>query len=355
MSANNCGESKLKRHKLFSAVTVFVLVIVLATSGCTAKSDNAVPGFELEKEITNYSEVSSKFADEMLKSLPKTSEVRRYSLFIQDSANVGYLKSDSEDNVNLFYDSFAEQLKDFDTQIIIFSDPDWAKKKIEKLYAGQDDLNLITNDFGNGNFFDKKTCKDSNSLYGYAMKLSKPLIVISTQCTSLKILEDEENAPIQLSIISHELAHVAQSKISENDHNCYLPNWFIEGQAQAISSIVTTYKGKNYQSQIRSDWFNYNPSGRLDDNENYVSPGSDKGDGGVYSDGSLAIEYLVARSGWEKMKKMMTLASGISGGKCGTLGKMSYFKESFRVVYNQEFQDFQNEVNKYLRWAIDNS
>ena len=345
----------MKRHKLFSTITASILVTVLATSGCTTTSNNSVTGFELEKEIVNYSEVSTMFANEMLKALPESSEVRRYSLYIEDSANVGYLKSAAEDNVNLFYDRFAEQLKDFDTQIIIFSDPDWAKKKIEKIYAGQDDLNLIINDFGNGNFFDKKSCNDTNSLYGYAMKLSKPLIVISAQCTSLKILEDEEKAPIQLSIISHELVHVAQSKISENDGNCYLPNWFIEGQAQAISSIVSSYKGKNYQSQIRSDWFNYNPSGRLDDNEKYVSPGSDKGDGGVYSDGSLAIEYLVARSGWDKMKKMMTLASGISGGKCGTLGKMTYFKESFRVVYNQEFQDFQNEVNKYLRWAIDNS
>jgi hypothetical protein len=107
----------LKRHKLFSAITASILVTVLATSGCTAKSNNSVSGFELEKEIVNYSEVPSMFANEMLKALPESSEVRRYSLFIEDSANVGYLKSDAEDNVNLFYDSFAEQLKDFDTGV----------------------------------------------------------------------------------------------------------------------------------------------------------------------------------------------------------------------------------------------
>jgi hypothetical protein len=345
----------MKRFGFNLSTVASVLVLTLAVTGCSSSSEKSVTGFELEQEIQSYSDVPDMFASEIAKALPTSNKVGSYQLHIENSVNVGYLKSDAERNIELFYSKYENKLADLQINIIIFKNPSWAKKKIETLYASEEDLNLITNDFGNGNFFTKNSCKNSNSLYGYALSMSKPLIVISAQCTSPELLNDSEQAPIQLSVITHELTHVVQDAISEDEENCFLPNWFIEGQAQAISSVISIYEGENYQKEIRADWFNWNPSGRLDDNENYVSPGSDKGDGGVYSDGSLAIEYLVARSGWKKMEKVMVLSSQLAGGKCGSLGKMSYFKGAFRIVYNQEFQDFQNEVNKYLHWSIDNS
>jgi hypothetical protein len=334
-------------------VTIYFAVFsILALSGCTTGFDPEVNQFRKDPPIKKYIDVAKDFKETINENFQKRTYSDRVMVEIEEIVNQGFMKTELMSNVDNFQSRFAENLPDTNIRMIIFKDPKWALKKVKKLYQGEEDLIYVTNDFGKGKYFDKDYCDGQPGLYGYTHPFDEPLILISAQCTPTKYFYNQEKAAVQLSIVSHELVHVAQLFWTSSFDSCYLPNWLIEGQAQALSSVLTVGFGSNTQEIIRQDWFNWNPDGRIDDNEKYIRPGSDEGDGGVYSDGALATEYLVARSGWPKMIKLMKFAETIASGKCNSFSQMYYFKTAFKIIYGQEFQDFQNEVRAYLKWAI---
>jgi hypothetical protein len=308
-------------------VTIYFAVFsILALSGCTTGFDPEVNQFRKDPPIKKYIDVAKDFKETINENFQNRTYSDRVMVEIEEIVNQGFMKTELMSNVDNFQSRFAENLPDTNIRMIIFKDPKWALKK----------------DY----------CDGQPGLYGYTHPFDEPLILISAQCTPTKYFYNQEKAAVQLSIVSHELVHVAQLFWTSSFDSCYLPNWLIEGQAQALSSVLTVGFGSNTQEIIRQDWFNWNPDGRIDDNEKYIRPGSDEGDGGVYSDGALATEYLVARSGWPKMIKLMKFAETIASGKCNSFSQMYYFKTAFKIIYGQEFQDFQNEVRAYLKWAI---
>jgi hypothetical protein len=335
-------------------VTIYFAVFsILALSGCTTGFDPEVNQFRKDPPIKKYIDVAKDFKKTINENFQDGTYSDRVMVEIEEIVNQGFMKTELMSNVDNFQSRFSENLPDTNIRMIIFKDPKWALKKVKELYQGEEDLIYVTNDFGKGKYFDKDYCDGQPGLYGYTYPFDEPLILISAQCTPTKYFFNQEKAAVQLSIVSHELVHVAQLFWTSSFDSCYLPNWLIEGQAQAFSSVLTVGFGSNTQEILRQDWFNWDPDGRLDDNEKYTSPGSGEGDGGIYSDGALATEYLVARSGWPKMIKVMKFAESVAAGKCNSFSQMYYFKTAFRIVYGQEFQDFQNEVREYLKWAIE--
>ena len=325
---------------------------MFALSSCATEVGPEANQFRKEPPLTNFSNVAKNFKKNIDDSFQSGLYSDRIRVEIEESVNKGFMRKGLGPNLDTFQSRFTENLPDTNIRMIIFKDPKWALKKVKELYQGEEDLIYVTNDFGKGKYFDKDYCDGQPGLYGYTYPFDEPLILISAQCTPTKYFFNQEKAAVQLSIVSHELVHVAQLFWTSSFDSCYLPNWLIEGQAQALSSVLTVGFGSNSQEILRQDWFNWNPDGRIDDNEKYIRPGSDDGDGGIYSDGALATEYLVARSGWPKMIKVMKFAETIASGKCNSFSQMYFFKTAFKIIYGQEFQDFQNEVRAYLKWAI---
>jgi hypothetical protein len=334
------------------AISSLAVFSILALSGCATAVNPEVNQFRMDPPIKKYIDVAKDFKKTVNDNFQDGTYSDRVMVEIEDTVNQGFMRTGLRSNVDTFQSRFRDNLPDTNIRMIIFNDPKWALKKVKKLYQGETDIIYVTNDFGKGKYFDNDYCDGQPGLYGYTYPFDEPLILISAQCTPTKYFYDKEKAAVQLSIVSHELVHVAQLFWTSSYDSCYLPNWLIEGQAQALSSVLTVGFGSNTQEILRKDWFNWNPDGRIDDNEKYIKPGSEEGDGGVYSDGALATEYLVARSGWPKMIKVMKFAEAIASGKCNSFSQMYYFKTAFRIIYGQEFQDFQNEVRAYLKWAI---
>jgi hypothetical protein len=339
------------RFRRVATVSLAVFSI-LALSGCATDFDPEVNQFRMDPPIKKYIDVAKDFKKTVNENLKDGPYSDRVIVEIEEAVNKGFIRTGLRSNIDTFQSRFRDNLPDTSIRIIMFNDPKWALKKVKKLYQGETDIIYVTNDFGKGKYFDNDYCDGQPGLYGYTYPFDEPLILISAQCTPTKYFYNKEKAAVQLSIVSHELVHVAQLFWTSSYDSCYLPNWLIEGQAQALSSVLTVGFGSNTQEILRKDWFNWNPDGRIDDNEKYIKPGSEEGDGGVYSDGALATEYLVARSGWPKMIKVMKFAEAIASGKCNSFSQMYYFKTAFRIIYGQEFQDFQNEVRAYLKWAI---
>ena len=340
------------RKKIRLFLSLIMSITPLAACGTTSSVD--LQWFALDKPVSDYSEVSSLFAKRILNSFTLSEPTSEIRVVIEPSANVGFLKLGLASSLEYALQSLGSNLPEKKIHIIIFKNPKWGKGRLQDTYNKNEGIDYVTNDFGRDKFFDKSACDGPPGLYGYTYEFSEPLILISAQCTTSGYLNNPRNSDVGLSIFSHELVHVAQLKWSSGDRNCYLPNWLIEGQAQALSSIFARNSDVQAQSAIRSDWFNWNPNARLDDNEDYSPPGSDESDGGVYSDGALATEYLVARSGWPRMLKLIEMAEKSANGRCRTSGNMTYFRSAFRFVYSQEYQDFVHEVTGYLRWAIGN-
>jgi hypothetical protein len=334
-------------------ISSLALLAIVALNGCAADVYPGANQFRREPPLTKYTDVAKDFKKIIDDNFQDGSFSDRILVEIEETVNKGFIRTGLGPNLEAFQSRFSANLPDTNIRMIIFKDPNWALQKVKKFYKGEVDLTYVTNDFGKGKYFDDGYCDGQPGLYGYTYPFDEPLILISAQCTPIKYFYASEKAAVQLSIVSHELVHVAQLFWTSSYDSCYLPNWLIEGQAQAISSVLTVGFGSNTQEILRQDWFNWSPDGRIDDNEKYIDPGSGDGDGGVYSDGALATEYLVARSGWPKMIKVMKFAEAIAAGKCNSFSQMYYFKTAFRIIYDQEFQDFQNEVREYLKWAIE--
>lgn len=341
------------RRKIRLFLALILSVTPLAACGTPSSSD--LQWFALDKPVNDYSEVSSLFATRILNAFTVSEPTSEIKLDIEPSANVGFLKLGLASNLEYALQILGSNLPEKKIHLIIFKNPNWGKGRLQDIYNMNEGVDYVTKDFGIDRYFDKSACDGPPGLYGYTYEFSEPLILISAQCATSGYLNNSRNSDVGLSIFSHELVHVAQLSWSSGDKNCYLPNWLIEGQAQALSSIFAIDSDLQAQSAIRGDWFNWNPNARLDDNEDYSPPGSDESDGGVYSDGALATEYLIARSGWPKMLKLIEMAEKSANGRCSTSGNMTYFSSAFRLVYSQEYQDFVHEVTGYLRWAIENN
>jgi hypothetical protein len=159
---------------------------------------------------------------------------------------------------------------------------------------------------------------------------------------------------------SHELTHAVQVAVlrtlAGTDGSSSAPQWMVEGQAQVGSNFLNYYNGALHPSHLfcggartlkykkyRSNWLK---SLEIRDEE---------GQNQEYGIGMLGMEYLIARSGWEKSLQVSVLAASISLKQNKPVFRnLDSFNLAFKTIYGQSLNDFYDEVQLYLKWLYDN-
>ncbi|MEY2673214.1 MAG: Peptidase superfamily [Actinomycetota bacterium] len=171
-------------------------------------------------------------------------------------------------------------------------------------------------------------------------------IYILAKCAWEKNSDDEWDL-LDPDVFAHELVHAAQESWfgpKSEFFYCFMPNWFVEGQAQFVSSRISTVDGQLNPYLFRKLWLGWEPNGKLEDDESYESKL------GPYSDGAFAIEYLVGKYGWKKLEKLVENLDIRERGDCGDSYVHERFNFAFRQTYKQSLKTFYREVRPYIKW-----
>lgn len=227
---------------------------------------------------------------------------------------------------------------------VVFSSRAWGLQKVQAFdksdKAYQDRL---AREFDNWGDRPTNSCVGAGGFtVGY---LEHPVVVIDAPCHKWN---DES-----FDVAAHELIHVIQSKWAFTlGAGCLAPTWWSEGQASAGSWAFAQRDSKSiwYLSRAEAIKTMLNPRtvplSALE--EPYLE--------GEYHNGAAALEYLIARSGWQQTFDVLRTADILAGRSC-LMGerRMEVFKEAFKTIYGQTLEDFYTEVTPYLDWAYDNS
>jgi hypothetical protein len=254
-------------------------------------------------------------------------------------------------NLDLATSYLGESLKEKTIWIDIFDDPQKLKVKLLKDIAVLGYESGLEEDVMPGGFFMDNLDCDSNGTIGmtYSDYWEDPAIVILANCG----WEEKGNDEYQIydtDVFSHELVHVSQEEWFGMDHTysyCFVPKWYSEGQAQFVSSLISTIDGTLDPKYFRTAWLDYLPDGNLTDDESYES------DQGPYSDGAFAMEYLVGVYGWDMLAKLVDNLNIVKTSECEESDVDSRFSAAFEKTFNITLEKFYADVKPYIKWNIE--
>jgi hypothetical protein len=226
---------------------------------------------------------------------------------------------------------------------IVYTDSkDWALQQIKTIYgANSSGTYNASLEFQDGAFFDQKPCSSKDAIGMFLDYWDTPLIVISIECGWSDGSSQKYQKGFSTTVI-HELSHFLQANWDSYEQNsCRLPLWFSEGQANFIASSMSTKKGLPIFRAARNSYIDYDLNGKLHDNEFKSS------DIGEYSDGALAIEYLVGTYGWQSVRDVENALAKMSPSLCSKVDAISYFNKAFLQTYGMNLEKFYEVYRKY--------
>jgi hypothetical protein len=147
--------------------------------------------------------------------------------------------------------------------------------------------------------------------------------------------------------------YVAQTDASGQPNiRCIAPPWFLQGQAQLVGTSLGEMDGKSRSTQTRRNLLSWmkEPKGKLilSGFEEYTTSAME------YPYGLLAVEYLVARFGWQATMDLIRVA-GSSVSECpDSAGAMAAFSKAFERVYGMPLATFYADADAYISWGYAN-
>jgi len=171
-----------------------------------------------------------------------------------------------------------------------------------------------------------------------------PFVVVSDKCGWKSTDSDISTAEYSASVINHELTHSLQS-LWTNQSPC-LPAWFEEGQSNFVGSATSTLTGSAIYFHDSKNWrYKYIPNGNLAHLELETGWENVKNlDPAAYQEGALAVQYLVAKYGWSKVRQLTALSMDPN---CDYL-HFHPFRKSFKRIMGSTLEDFYRTVRPYL-------
>ncbi len=182
--------------------------------------------------------------------------------------------------------------------------------------------------------------------------LKEPLVVMqNAECDWADSRETAQGIDYSSKVVAHEITHLVQQRVSGTANSaCVMPAWLREGQPQAAGIALSVADGVDTSTNTRNAVF-----GRM------VRPtGIDaftaletQSPGPEYDVGAALSEYLIGRSGWNKV---ISLTSKVNGGShsCPSRDAMMVnFKAAFQTVYGQSLASFYEEALPYVQYVFD--
>ncbi|MFZ9308973.1 MAG: hypothetical protein ACO24W_02105 [Candidatus Nanopelagicales bacterium] len=247
-----------------------------------------------------------------------------------------------EENHQTFFKRVEFEIRRPLINIIYTDSKDWALQQIKTMYgANSSGTYNASLEFQDGAFFDQKSCSSKDAIGIFLDYWDIPLIVVSVECGWSDGTSQKYQKGFSTTVI-HELAHFLQSNWDSYEQNsCRLPLWFSEGQASFIASSMSKKNGSYIFQAARNTYISYDLNGRLQDNE------FESSDVGEYSDGALAIEYLVGTYGWQSVRDVENALAKMSPSLCSKVDAISYFNRAFLQTYGMNLEKFYEVYRKY--------
>ncbi|MDH6423197.1 hypothetical protein [Aurantimicrobium minutum] len=241
--------------------------------------------------------------------------------------------------------------------VVGMSTRDWGKEHITGIYPNDgvlsDDMNNMLAD---GSQWGKATAP-CRGMGGFAIGYTEnPIIVLDagTGCTWVDPQEEAAGIDVASDVVSHEFFHLGQTALSGTDNiSCVAPTWFSEGQAVVVGIHSSRMDSQSRSAQTRNATLNWLEKASSSSMKQLEKPDYDKMQ--EYRQGALAVEYLVARSGWKKSLELISEAGRLAGGQClSDQDLIDGFNTAFLTVYGQSLDQFYAEVTPYLEWSFEN-
>lgn len=182
--------------------------------------------------------------------------------------------------------------------------------------------------------------------------LKEPLVVMqNAECDWADPRETAQGIDYSSSVVAHELTHLVQQRVSGTENaSCVLPSWLREGQAQEAGIVLSVTDGVDTSANTRHAIFGrmIRPTG-IDTFTalETQSPGAE------YNIGTALSEYLIGRSGWQKLISLISLANGKSHECFSRDTMMKNFSAAFQTVYGQSLTSFYDEALPYVQFVFD--
>ena len=183
--------------------------------------------------------------------------------------------------------------------------------------------------------------------------LKEPLVVMqNAECDWADPRETAQGIDYSSSVLAHELTHLVQQRASGTDNSaCVLPTWLREGQAQVGGIALSVTDGSDTSTNTRHAIFGRmaRPTG-IDAFKSLEtqSPGAE------YNVGAALSEYLIGRSGWNKLLLVTSMVNGKSHDCPSRDAMMINFAKAFQSVYAQSLNSFYDEALPYVQYVFDN-
>jgi hypothetical protein len=295
-----------------------------------------------DKAITDYSTVAV-LARDSIWSMPKSDTPNKVTMEAESTiapAVKDALFAAGEYSMKYFAPLLPKTMV---FRILTFSTRDWGLKSAiaydptNKKFT--DDMERTFPNWGKG------TATNCSGGGGFSVGyLEDPLLVLDHPC---------QQPSEGLFLVAHEFAHSVQAKYSQTENpGCVSPKWFVEGQAQVFGAALSYNKG-NAWVPARANMTSYQekPYKAI---MKEMEPDTLRNQ--EYHNGMLMMEYLIARSGWQKSLDILLEASRLADRGCLRPGDpvMQGFDTAFKNVYGQSVSAFYDEVYPYLEWAYAN-
>ena len=182
--------------------------------------------------------------------------------------------------------------------------------------------------------------------------LKEPLVVVqNAQCDWADSRETAQGIDYSSSLVAHELTHLVQQRTSGTENSsCVLPAWLREGQAQVSGIALSVTDGIDTSANTRNAIFGrmLRPTGI----DAFTSLET-KSPGAEYNVGAALSEYLIARSGWNKLILLTSMVNAKSRECPSNDAMMIKFTNAFQTVYRQSLTSFYDEALPYVQYVFD--
>lgn len=182
--------------------------------------------------------------------------------------------------------------------------------------------------------------------------LKEPLVVIqNAQCDWADARETAQGIDYSSSVIAHELTHLVQQRASGTQNaSCVMPSWLREGQSQAAGIALSIADGIDTSGSTRKAIFGKmaRPAGI-----NAFTELETQSPGAEYNVGAALSEYLIGRSGWNKVILLTSKVNSKSSSCPSRDAMMRNFTDAFQGVYGQSLTSFYEEALPYVQYVFD--
>ena len=302
---------------------------------------------------TDYSELASKAKSSILTSMPTSTTIPAIVFDAEPSVpqiNISRMKEEATASLKVY----AALLPDVKVvHFLLYENDSWAlehalllnpvsdypnydfKRDMTSSFTGRPELHLPCRSFGGFS----------------ADALKEPLVVMqNAECDWADPRETAQGIDYSSSVVAHELTHLVQERVSGTENaTCVLPSWLREGQAQVAGIALSVADGVDTSANTRIAVFGrmIRPTG-ID----AFTALETQSPGAEYNVGAALSEYLIGRSGWNKLISLIAIVNAKSH-ECSGDTKMARFTIAFQKVYGQSLTSFYDEALPYVQFVFD--